>query len=148
MRILTTVLLCLVAAAPVVADEMTLDDAPSSVRNAALRAVPGVTLLGVSTEVENGQTIYEFKAKDRFGKPLEIDIEEDGDLQEVEWQIELDDLPPTVRAALEKVAPNFRGVMERSERPRGVVVYEFEGVSNANIVDIEISEDGVVTQGD
>lgn len=148
MRSITTLLLCLVATAPAFADAMTLEEAPRSARDAALRAVPGVTLLSVSTEVEDGKTVYEFKAADRFGKPLEIDIEEGGVLQEVEWPIELDDLPPVVRAALDRVAPNFRGLAERSERPRGVVVYEFEGVSNADQIDIEISQSGVVTQGD
>ena len=147
MRIVTILLLC-VLMAPASASAMNLEDAPRSVRDAAMRAVPGVTLKSVSTEVENGKTIYEFKAVDRFGKPLEIDVEEGGDLQEVEWPIELDDLPPLVRASLDKVAPNFRGLAERSERPRGVIVYEFEGVSNADQIDIEIDTDGVVSKGD
>lgn len=148
MRSITTLLFCLVATAPAFADAMSLEEAPRSARDAALRAVPGVRLVSVSSEVEDGKTVYEFKAVDRFGKPLEIDVEEGGALQEVEWPIELDDLPPAVRAALDRVAPNFRGVAERSERPRGVVVYEFEGVSNADQIEVEIGEDGAVSPGD
>lgn len=148
MRKYTSLLLCLVAAAPALADAMKLEDAPRNVRDAALRAVPGVTLISVSTEIENDRTIYEFKAQDRYGAPLEIDVDESGEMQEVEWPLELNDLPPAVRAALDKAAPNFKGIAERSERPRGVVVYEFEGVSNDGTVDIEINEAGEVTKGD
>ena len=148
MRLYTPLLLCLVAAAPAFADAMSLEDAPRNVRDAALRAVPGVMLKSVSTEIENGRTIYEFKAEDRYGAPLEIDVEEGGALQEVEWPLELNDLPPAVRAALDKAAPNFKGIAERSERPRGVIVYEFEGVSNDGAVDLEITEAGEIAKGD
>lgn len=148
MRKYTPVLLCLVVAAPAFADALKLEDAPRIARDAALRAVPGVTLKSVSTEVENGVTIYEFKAEDRFGAPLEIDVAEGGELQEVEWPLEMNDVPPAVRATLDKAAPNFKGVAERSERPRGVIVYEFEGVSNDGAVEIEISENGEVVKGD
>lgn len=148
MRKFTPLLLCLVVAAPALAQTMKLEDAPRAVRDAALRAVPGVTLISVSTEIEDGKTIFEFKAQDRYGAPLEIDVTEGGDLQEVEWPLELNDLPPTVRAALDKAAPNFKGIAERSERPRGVVVYEFEGVSSDGEVDIEITESGEIAKGD
>lgn len=148
MRSIATLLVCLACVPQAFAAEMNLADAPRDVRNAAIRAVPGVTLQSVSTEIENGETIYEFKAYDRYGATLEIDVAENGELQEVEWPMEMSDLPPVVRAALDKAAPNFRGLAERSERPRGVVVYEFEGISNADQVDIEIDESGAVRKGD
>ncbi|MBY0423198.1 MAG: PepSY domain-containing protein, partial [Parvularculaceae bacterium] len=135
MRSVMSLLLAFVVAAQA-ALAMTLQDVPDRVRNAALRAVPGVVLKSVSTEVENGVTIYEFAAE-KDGAKLEIDVDEKGELQEVEWPCDRPDLPPKVRETLDRVAPGFMGVMERSERPRGVVVYEFEGVSRGAPVEIE-----------
>lgn len=143
-RLLSTLVAFVVAPAAIA---LTLAEVPDRVRNAALRAVPGAVLKSVATEIENGVTIYEFAAE-KDGKRLEIDVDDTGALQEVEWPCERPDLPAKVRDALDRAAPGFMGVMERSERPRGVVVYEFEGVSRGVPVEIEIDLEGNVTSGD
>jgi len=77
------------------------------------------------------------------GMMLEIDVMEDGSIEEIEEQIAADMLPPAVATAL---AANFEGFeptfIEKSTRA-DAVVYEFEGMLDGAEIDAEISEDGM-----
>lgn len=135
------------AATPLAAQDETvisLDDVPEHVLDTAITTAPGVTFGRVSIEVENGVSIYEFEAQDYNGKHIEIDVTEDGDLDEIEMEIDADDLPASVRKTLEEVAPGFEpDYIELSVRNGGAdFVYEFEGYLDGASVDIEIAEDG------
>ncbi len=71
--------------------EIPLDEVPDAVKAAALAAVPGITLTGAETEVENGVRVfglrgmadgalYEVEVTDD-AKVLEIEIEDDDELE-------------------------------------------------------------------
>jgi uncharacterized membrane protein YkoI len=127
-------------------DEISFDDVPENVLDTAIRTAPGVTFDRVSIEVENGVKIYEFEAKDHAGRHIEIDVDENGVLEEIEMETDFDDLPAPVVATLEKTAPGMEPTyIELSVRDgRPAYVYEIEGVVNGRAVDIEIAEDGAL----
>ncbi len=125
--------------------EISFDDVPEIVMEAALATAPGVTFERVSIEVENGVPIYEFEATDHAGNHIEIDVFEDGSIEEIEMEIDIDDVPAVVIAALEETAPGFTATyVEFSVRDGNVYVYEFEGDYQGRAVDIEIAENGDV----
>ncbi len=126
--------------------EIAMEDVPDIVLDMAMNTAPGVDFDRVSIEIENGVVIYEFEAKDHNGCHIEIDVTEDGQLEEIEMEIAMADVPPAVAATLEKEAPGFRAeYVELSVRDGGgVYVYEFEGDIDGAPVDIEIAESGAL----
>ena len=138
----------LLAATPLHAQdetEMKLTDVPEDVVDTAIATAPGVEFDRVSVEVENGVSIYEFESEDHEGKHIEIDVREDGKLEEIEMEISLDETPENVTEVLEETAPGFEpAYIEASTRPDGSTVYEFEGSIEGGEVDIEIDESGEV----
>ena len=133
-------------ATPAAADgDIALEDAPASVREAALQAAPGAELVSVSVETENGVSVYEFEARGKDGGPVEIDVREDGTVEEVETLIAMGDVPAPVVAAMNEAAPGFAPEeVELSIREGGARVYEFEGAHNGREIELEIDEAGTL----
>ncbi|MEL6363738.1 MAG: hypothetical protein AAFR11_02730 [Pseudomonadota bacterium] len=126
-------------------DDVELHQVPEEVRETALDAIPGGRLVSVSVETENGVKIYEFIAEDADGEELEIDVFEDGRLEEVERVIDFEDIPNVVRDALAERAPDFvPRETEWSYRGDGKIVYEFSGKYRGAEIDAEITEDGEI----
>ena len=136
-------------AAPAIAQaqtEISLEEVPPAIIDAAETTAPGVQFHRVSTEVENGRVVYEFEAYNSAGKHVEVDIREDGSIQEIEMEIAISQTPAHVRDALEETAPGFEaGYVEYSVRDGGAeFVYEFKGDQNGRTLEIEIAENGSV----
>lgn len=134
-------------AAPAFAEdgtEISFEDVPPVVMEAAITTAPGVDFYRVSIEYENGVPIYEFEAKDYAGKHVEVDVFEDGSIEEIEMEVALSDVPEAVLKTLNAAAPGFEPTyIEFSVRDNGRdYVYEFEGRLNGQDADIEIREDG------
>lgn len=128
------------------AEEIALEDAPAVAREAAERIAPGLDFFRVNREVEAGVVVYEFEAAGPRGEHMEIDIAEDGALDEIEMQIDAADLPAAVRSALAARLPCFDiAYVETSVRRNGVFTYEIEGRTGAgDIVSVDIREDGEI----
>lgn len=124
--------------------DIAIDDVPEKVLDTAIRTAPGVTFDRVSIETENGVSIYEFEATDHAGRHIEIDVTENGDLEEIEMEHDFDDLPDVVAATLNDTVPGFEpDYVEFSVRQTApIYVYEFDGSYEGRPVDIEIAEDG------
>ena len=124
--------------------EISFDDVPQQVMDAATATAPGVTFYRVSIEVENDRPIYEFEAKDSQGKHIEVDVFEDGSIEEIEMETAFEDVPDAVLKTLDSVTPGFEPTyVEFSVRDNGAnFVYEFEGRYDGLAMDIEIREDG------
>lgn len=124
--------------------DIALEDVPENILDTAIRTAPGVTFDRVSIEEENGILIYEFEAKDHDGRHIEIDVTEDGELEEIEMEFDFDALPEAVAATLNETVPGFvPDYVEFSVRQTApVYVYEFDGSYEGRPVDIEIAEDG------
>ncbi len=118
---------------------------------AAARAIAGVTEFEtVGLDLDNGVATYELAAT-MDGKAIEVDVLEDGMIEEVEYETEMDAVPEAVTALLNKYFPDMEPTLiERSVRHNFVTFYEFEGTVDGAEMDVEVREDGkqIVIQDD
>ncbi|MEM9704897.1 MAG: hypothetical protein AAF850_02335 [Pseudomonadota bacterium] len=139
-----TIFFCAASHSHAAGDPISFRDVPEAVKAAAVAAANGAKLASVARELEDGQNIYEFIAERGDGSFFEIDITEDGSLQEVERDIRWAETPESVREALDLFAPGFKPRrIEFSRHPDGHHVYEFEGFHEGVRVEVDISADGV-----
>ena len=119
---------------------MTMEEVPTTVMEAATAAnTMGVTFDAVAMD----EGVYEFSGTMEGGMGYEVDVMEDGTIEEVEEQIEASDLPEAVTAALETNLAGFTpDYVERSTHADGSIVYEFEGTHEGQTIDAEFYEDG------
>src|ERR1700736_6594803 len=98
----------LVAAAPAARaddeDKVDLDKLPKAVVDAVKARFPDAELKGASKETEDGKTFFEVEI---VNKKVELDVEltTDGDITEIEKDIDVKDLPKAVSKALEEKYP-------------------------------------------
>lgn len=119
---------------------MTMEEVPAAVMEAATAAN---TMGADFTSVAMDDGVYEFAGTGADGMGFEVDVMEDGSIEEVERQIAMEALPAEVAAALEAEMAGFTpDYIEESTRPDGVVVYEFEGTHEGMAIDAEINADG------
>ena len=81
-----------------------LDKAPKAVRDAINGRFPGAEVSSVEKETENGKVVYDVELKQK-GRKYEMDIQEDGTIIEIEKEIVLKNLPPSVMQALKAKFP-------------------------------------------
>lgn len=123
--------------------KMELSAVPAAAMEAAQKAAPGVTFESVSMDDDEGTDTYELVGKLASGKTVEVDVLADGTIEEVEEEIDAAALPAEVKATLDKELAGFAPEMiEKSTRPEGKVVYEFEGKMDGKDIDAEIDADG------
>lgn len=106
---------------------------------------PGVTFFRYAYEDEDGLRVYEFEAIDPDGRHIEVDVLADGELQEIEWEKTMDEIPAGVRGEFELQYPDMQvSFIEASIRPDGSFHYEFEGVdADGDFMDVEIVDTGL-----
>ncbi len=153
MRIALALTASLLAAAAHAEGEtaISFDAVPANVMDTALTTAPGVEFEKVSTEEENGATIYEFEATTFEGKHVEVDVREDGTLMEIEMEMDFDEVPDAVVETLLAAYPDFAETyVEASIRGDWSTVYEIEGdTRDGERVAVEISEVGeIITVSD
>lgn len=137
-----------ILAAPALAEtEVSQADIPEAVAETAMETAPGVTFTKVSTEIEEGRTVYEFQGQSHDGKHIEVDVFDDGTLQEVEMEMDFDELPAAVKLSMNSRFPGFRATyVESSVHSTGVFLYEIEGVTaDGAAITVEMAEDGAVS---
>ena len=128
---------------------MNLSDAPAPALAAARAAVPDVELTTLKAELEDGVASYEFSGTDAAGRQVEVDTTAAGEVTEIEREVAFEDVPAEVMDLLDAELPGFTPERaERSERPDGSIVWEFDGYNEAGeTVDVEVA-DGVVSAMD
>lgn len=119
---------------------------------AAARAIAGVDeFKSVGVDLDGGSATYELATTSDDGKALEVDVLEDGTVEEVEYQVDLETVPEKVTTLLRKYFPEMEPTLiERSVRGDFVTFYEFEGSVDGQELDVEVREDGrqIVIQED
>lgn len=137
-------------AAPAFAQEESqvgMDEVPQVAMDAAQAEADamGVSFENVQVDDDEGTMTYELSGPMESGMMVEIDVLEDGTVEEIEEEVEMSAVPQEVTATLEENLSGFQpDVVEKSTRPAedGRVVYEFEGTHEGGEVDVEINEDG------
>lgn len=132
-------------AAPLLAQEeteMSMEEVPQAVMEAA-QAEAESAGAELTSAAMDGET-YELSGTLENGMGFEVDVLENGTVEEVEEEIEMSEVPEEVATALEENLPGFEPTyIERSTREDGAqIVYEFEGTHEDGEVDVEINEDG------
>lgn len=142
-----------VSATNTFAEEILLDAIPQSleavpldIRQRAAAFAPGVALTSAEVEIENGETIYELAGIDANGRRIEIDIFDDGTLDEIETEEGVENLPDAVRTALDRAAPGATiAFIEKSVHGDGRRLYEIEVVTASGAaLAYEITEGGEI----
>lgn len=104
-----------------------------------------VTLTDANTETEDdGSFVYEIRGEVADGRKVEIDIDPDANVEEIEIEFMVEDVPGAVLKALETRMPGFTPEFIEASHSSSmqVVRYEFVGTMGDNIMDIEVSADG------
>lgn len=148
MNRLTAAAASLLLAAPAFAqtaeeNPVAMEDVPQAAMDAALVEAEKYGITDASFDsVALDEGIYEF-ATTKDGMAFEVDVAEDGTVDEVEEEIAMDAVPAAVSDALSSELEGFEPTfIERSTRADGSIVFEFEGMSGGSEVDVEINEDG------
>ncbi len=139
--LLSTAAILLLAGAAAAQEEttMTMDQVPANILEVANANADGMTFESVA--MDDG--VYEFAATTAEGTGYEVDVTEDGTVEEIEREIAMDALPAEVTAALEAELAGFTpDYIEESTREDGSIVYEFEGTHEGAAIDAEINADG------
>ena len=101
-----------------------IDDLPKAVLKAAKKAFPEAKIVGASKETEDGETIYEVEMK-LDGKSIDLAIDDEGEIEEIEKEIEVEDLPRAVIKAARKKFPEGKiAKVEEVSDEDDHVVYE------------------------
>jgi uncharacterized membrane protein YkoI len=118
-----------------------LSAVPQKVMDTAKKQVSGFTATSANTETEAGKKIYEIQGT-AGGKTLEIDVAEDGTLDEVETEIQMSELPDAVTKAIMAKLPKFQATKVEESRRTSGTYYEVEGADGGKNWDVEIKADG------
>jgi len=135
-----------VALAVAADDKMTFDDLPKAVKKTVNAKYPGAKFRGVSKEKnEEKETVYEVEMTVK-GKNIDVIVDNEGDIETIEEQIDAEDLPKPVQAAAKKNFP--KGKIDKAEKVTGEdkkVTYEVSiKVGDKEPVEVLMSADGEV----
>jgi uncharacterized membrane protein YkoI len=90
-----------------------ISELPEKVVAAVKDKFPGAEITGAEKETEDGKTIYEVEVKHN-GKKIEAEFSPEGEFLEMEWVIDIKELPETVSNAIKEKYPN--ATLKRAEK--------------------------------
>ena len=123
--------------------EINSKDIPTLAYKTAQKFAPDVPFTRYAYEDEGAHRIYEFSGTDNEGHKIEVDVMADGTLQEIEMETSWDDVPVYIQIEFDLKAPEMKpDFIERSIRPDGSTVYEFEQTINGQLIEVEIMNTG------
>ena len=115
---------------------------PAAVENAVVTQSQGSTIRGFSQEKENGKTFYEAELMVK-GHSKDVLMDEGGNVVEVEEQVSVDSLSPSVGAALQSKAGTGRIVKIESLTKNGkLVAYEAQIRTNGKKSEVQVGPQG------
>ena len=125
-----------------------VDDLPKAVVKAAKKAFPEAKIVGAAKETEDGETVFEVMMK-LDGKSIDLAIDDDGEIEEVEKEIEVEDLPKAVIKAAKKKFPEGKiGKVEEVSDEDDVVVYELAiSTKGGKTIEVVMSPNGKILEG-
>ena len=115
---------------------------PPEVQKALEEQTKGAKVLGYATEVEGGQREYEAETVVN-GHSRDVTFAPDGNVLEVEEQVDLGELPATVREGLQAKAGSGKITKVESLTKQGkVVAYEAKIHKTGRSYEIQVGPDG------
>jgi hypothetical protein len=117
-------------------------DLPPAVEKTVAAQSAGATIRGFSSEVENGQTLYEAEMMVK-GHSKDVLMAADGSVVEVEEQVALDSLPAEVKAGLQAKAGKGKILkVESITKKDKLVAYEARVEANGKKSEVQVGPDG------
>jgi hypothetical protein len=126
------------------AEEKTIkrSDLPTSVEKTVAEQTKGATVKGFTKEVENGKTVYEAELTvNGHGKDIAMDAQ--GNIIEIEEEVDITTLPPAVKEGLTKAAG--KGTISKVEsltKKGKLVAYEAVVKTGSKNSEIQVGPDG------
>ena len=115
---------------------------PAAVRRTADEQSKGARVRGYSTEMDEGQRVYEV-ATTVHGRSRDVTIDSTGTVVEVEEQLVFDSLPEAVRTGLRQAAGSGRITKVESLTKHGTLVaYEAQVRTGAKRSEVQVGPDG------
>ncbi|MHC4745598.1 MAG: PepSY-like domain-containing protein, partial [Planctomycetota bacterium] len=130
------------------ADDVSLSEVPQAVRAVIERETKGFEIDDLERDKDDGEIVYEVDAEND-DRQIKLKVAENGTLLEKEEEIDSDDLPEVVLAAVKKSVGDldFDDIEKRYRRGRNMY-YKIEGETDELKVDLEVAEDGTVLDKD
>lgn len=122
-----------------------LSKVPENLLSEAKKLLPNADFKTANTEKESdGTLVYEIQGTLKNDRKVEVDVIENGEIQEFEVEYSLDLVPGAVIKSIEKKMPGFTpSFIEASHSAsKKVVGYEFVGKLGGKKLDIDVSADG------
>jgi uncharacterized membrane protein YkoI len=144
MRMKPLIFAALLSAALFAAEtKVRLEDTPAAVQKTIRAESQGATVVGITSETENGKKQYELETKVN-GKGRDVTIAPDGKVLSVEEEVPLASVPQGARSMLERRAAG--GQIEKVEKVTegGKVEYEAAIRRNGKSSEVRVSPSGVV----
>jgi uncharacterized membrane protein YkoI len=136
------VLLCLSSSALSADKKLSKSQLPAAVQKTVDEQSKGATVVGYSSEVENGKTEYEVKLT-VDGHSKDVSIDASGNVLEIEEEVALDSLSPGVQAGLKKAAgTGTLGKVESLAKNGKVVAYEAKVTKGGKKSEVQVGPKG------
>ncbi len=130
--------------------DVSLSEVPQAVRatiERELKGIEGIEIDDIERDKDDGKIVYEVDTDG--GNDLKLKIAEDGTLLEREEELDDDDLPAVVLAAVKKSVGDIDiDDVEKRYRHGRKIYYKIEGENDKFKVDLEIAEDGTILDKD
>ncbi len=126
-----------------------LEKLPKEVKQAVQKMFPKAELLKATQEEDDGKMKYEVTVKEN-GKKIDIAVEADGEIEGMEKEIDVKDLPRKVTEALEKkyakaVYQSAEAVYEIEDGKEELEYYEVQLKTAENEeIEVKIKADGTI----
>jgi hypothetical protein len=146
MKTFLTTVAALMIAIPALAneEEISMNEAPDSAVATAQANSQGREFDGVLRQIEQGVLMYEFIGTKVDGLGFAVEVFADGTLWETAEVIAMEQVPEVVVDVFTANLPGYQPeIIEKNTREDGeLIVYEFEGEFNGEMIEAEVHEDG------
>lgn len=117
-------------------------DLPAAVQKTAAEQSEGATVRGYSTEMEGGKQLYEVELM-KDGHSKDVSMTADGQVAEVEEQVDLTTLPDAVKSGLqEKAGKGTITKVESLTKGGALVAYEAQVKNGARRSEVQVGPEG------
>src|SRR5260370_32171732 len=117
-------------------------DLPAAVEKTVAAQSKGATIRGFSEEQEKGKTTYELQMNGK-GHSKDVQMDESGEVMEVEEQVALEALPKEVRAGLQaKAGKGQIAKVESITKKDRLVAYEAQVDTDGKKSEVQVGMDG------
>ncbi len=122
-----------------------LGDVPPTAQTVIESHTSGGTIEEITFEKEEGKHFYKVEYK-KNGREFELQIDDDGNVLEIEESMKMEDLPPAVQETVKTESAG--GEIEELvlETEKGKTFYEVEFKKDGKEHEVKIAEDGTVLE--